>query len=162
LMTRNGWNERAVRRFLKKEEKLLEYIMVMMYLRGGQAPRVTEFFSMLCWNGASSSRGLYLHGGSMLYITRHSKARKTTNQEFQVARYLPAKDSVALAIYLIYIRPLTDMIHRSCFGTNKDRKYLFSSVDDPDKHWKPSRLMAVLRLVFKCTDNYQSPSRSDI
>jgi hypothetical protein len=41
LMTRNGWNERAVRRFLKKEEKLLEYIMVMMYLRGGQAPRIT-------------------------------------------------------------------------------------------------------------------------
>jgi hypothetical protein len=149
LMTRNGWNERAVRRFLKKEEKLLEYIMVMMYLRGGQAPRVTEFFSMLCWNGASSSRGLYLHGGSMLYITRHSKARKTTNQEFQVARYLPAKDSVALAIYLIYIRPLTDMIHRSCFGTNKDRKYLFSSVDDPDKHWKPSRLTAVLRRLTK-------------
>jgi hypothetical protein len=121
----------------------------MMDLHGGQAPRVTEFFSMLCWNGASSSRGLYLHGGSMLYITRHSKARKTTNQEFQVARYLPAKDSVALAIYLIYIRPLTDMIHRSCFGTNKDRKYLFSSVDDPDKHWKPSRLTAVLRKLTK-------------
>jgi hypothetical protein len=79
LITRNGWNERAVRRFLKKEEKLLEYIMVIMYLRGRQAPRVTEFFSMLCWNGASSSRGLYLYRGSMLYITRHSKARKTTN-----------------------------------------------------------------------------------
>jgi hypothetical protein len=38
LMSRNGWNERAVRRFLKKEKKLFEYIMVMMYLRGGQAP----------------------------------------------------------------------------------------------------------------------------
>jgi hypothetical protein len=149
LMTRNGWNERAVRRFLKKEEKLLEYIMVMMYLRGGQAPRVTEFFSMLCWNGASSSRGLYIHGGSMLYITRHSKARKTTNQEFQVARYLPTKDSVALATYLIYIRPLTDMIHRTCFGTKKDRKYLFSSLENPDKHWKPSRLTTVLRRLTK-------------
>jgi len=149
LMTRNGWNERAVRRFLKKEEKLLEYIMVMMYLRGGQAPRVTEFFSMLCWNGASSSRGLYVHGGSMLYITRHSKARKTTNQEFQVARYLPAKDSVALATYLVYIRLLADMIQRSCFGTNKDRKYLFSSVDDTDNHWKPSRLTVVLRSLTK-------------
>lgn len=44
LMTRNGWNERAVRRFLKKEEQLLEHIMVMMYLRGGQAPRITEIF----------------------------------------------------------------------------------------------------------------------
>jgi hypothetical protein len=124
LMTRNGWNERAVRRFLKKEEMLLEHIMVMMYLRGGQAPRITEFFSILCWNGASSSRGLYMHEGSMMYITRHSKARRMTKQEFQVARYLPNKDSVALATYLIYIRPLTDMIHRACFDTNTDRKYL--------------------------------------
>lgn len=104
---------------------------------------------MLCWNGASSSRGLYVHEGSMLYITRHSKARKTTNQEFQVARYLPAEDSVSLAIYLIYIRPLADMIHRSCFETNRDRKYLFSSLEDPDKSWKPSRLTAVLRKLTK-------------
>jgi hypothetical protein len=35
LLTRNGWNERAVRRFLNKEEILLEHIMAMMYLRGG-------------------------------------------------------------------------------------------------------------------------------
>jgi hypothetical protein len=119
---------------LKKEEKLLEYMMVMMYLRGGQAPRITEFFSMLCWNGASLSRGVYVHAGSMLYITKHSKARETTNQEFRVVRYLSAKDSVALAMYLIYIRPLADMIHRSCFGTKRDRKYTFLSVEDLDKH----------------------------
>lgn len=151
LMTRNGWNERSVRRFLKKEEQLLEQIMAMMYLRGGQAPRITEFFSILCWNGASSSRGLYVHEGSMLYITRHSKARKTTNQEFQVARYLPPEDSVSLATYLIYIRPLADMIHRTCFGTNRDRKFLFSSVETPNKSWKPSRLTAVLRKLTKQT-----------
>jgi hypothetical protein len=149
LTTRNGWNDRAVRRFMKREEKLLERIMAMMYLRGGQSPRVTEFVSLLCWNGAGSSRGLYVHDGAMLYITRHSKARKTTNQEFQVARYLPAKDSHALAMYLIYIRPLADMIHRSCFGTDSDRKYLFSSPDDPSRPWQPSRLTAVLRKVSK-------------
>jgi hypothetical protein len=85
----------------------------------------------------------------MMYITRHSKARRTTNQEFQVARYLPNKDSVALATYLIYIRPLTDMTHRACFDTNTDRKYLFSSVMEPDKHWKPSRLTAALRKLTR-------------
>jgi hypothetical protein len=78
LMSRNGWNERAVRRFLKKEEKLLEYMMVMIYLRGGQAPRITEFFNILCWNGAFMSRGLYAHEGSVMYITRHSKVKRTT------------------------------------------------------------------------------------
>jgi hypothetical protein len=66
-----------------------------------------------------------------------------------VARYLPNKDSVALAIYLIYIRPLTDMIHRACFDKNTDRKYLFSSVMEPDKHWKPSRETAALRKLTR-------------
>lgn len=54
LVTRNGWNMRAVRRFLRQEEALLERIMLMMYLRGGQAPRVTELMSLMCWNGAST------------------------------------------------------------------------------------------------------------
>jgi hypothetical protein len=134
---------------MKKEEKLLEYITVMMYFRGEQAPRITEFFSILCWNGASSSRGPYVHEGSMMYITRHSKARRTTNQEFQVVRYLPIKDSVALATYLMYIRPLSDMIHCACFDTNTDRKYIFSSAVDPDKHWKPHHFTAVLRKLTK-------------
>jgi hypothetical protein len=88
LMTYNGWKERAVKRFLKKEEELLGYIMAMMYLRSGQAPRATEFFSILRWNSASLSRGFHVYEGSMMYVTRHSKARRTTNQAFQVARYL--------------------------------------------------------------------------
>jgi hypothetical protein len=75
-----------------------------------------------------------VYKGLMMYITRHSKVRRTTNQEFQVARYLPIEDSVALATYPIYTRPLSDMIHRACFDTNTNRKYLFSSAVDPDKH----------------------------
>jgi hypothetical protein len=52
LMTRNGWNERAVRRFLKKEEKLLEYIMVNdgpSWWTGAQSHRVFQH-AMLEWS----------------------------------------------------------------------------------------------------------------
>lgn len=81
LLTLNRWNERAVRQFLKREDNLLEQIMVMMYLRGGQPPRITEFFSLLCCNGAASSQSLDVHDGAILFIKRHSKARKATNQD---------------------------------------------------------------------------------
>jgi hypothetical protein len=104
-----------------------------MYLRGGQSLRVIEFVSLLYWNSTGLSRGLYVHKGVIVDIIRHSKARKTTNQEFQVTRYLPAKDFYALAIYLVYIRLLANIIYRSCFGTNSDRKYFFSSPDDPGR-----------------------------
>jgi hypothetical protein len=149
LVTRNGWNMRAVRRFLRQEEALLERIMLMMYLRGGQAPRVTELMSLMCWNGSSTSRGLYIHEGVMMYVTRHSKARRATNQEFQVARYLPASDSLALATYLIYIRPFTEMVHRSCFDSDRDRNLLFCSLEEPNKPWTANRLTSVLRELTK-------------
>jgi hypothetical protein len=145
LMTKNGWNMRSVRQLLRKEEMLLEQIMLMMYLRGGQASRTTEFFSLRCWNGESTSRGVYVHEGSILYVTRHSKARKATNREFQVARYLPESDSVALASYLVYVRPLIEMIHRSSFGTDRERKLLFSSLQEPEKLWRADRLTSALK-----------------
>jgi hypothetical protein len=145
LMTRNGWNVRSVRRFLKDEERLLESIMLMMYLRGGQAPRATELLSLECSNGSSAPRGIYVHNGSILFVTRHSKARRTTNQEFQVARYLPNRESTALATYLIYIRPVVDLVYRSCFDTDRDRKYLFSSIEDPATLWQISRFTRALR-----------------
>lgn len=128
LITRNGWNIRSVRQFLRKEEILLKQIMLMMYLRGGQAPRTTEFFSLRCWNGASTLRGLYFHEDSILYVTRHLKARRAINREFQVARYLPKGDSLALATYLVYVRPLAEMIYRSSFGADRERSLLFSSL----------------------------------
>lgn len=149
LMTHNGWNLRSVRQFLKKEEILLERIMLMMYLRGGQASRTTEFFSVRCQNGASTSRGIYVHQGLMMYVTRHSKARRSTNQEFQVARYLPESDSLALATYLIYIRPLVAMIHRSSFGVERQRKLLFCSLEDPTKAWRATRLTSALQRLTR-------------
>lgn len=145
LMIKNGWNMRSVRRLLRKEETLLEQIMLMMFLRGGQASRTTEFFSLRCWNGQSTSRGVYVHEGSMLYVTRHSKARRATNREFQVARYLPESDSVALATYLVYIRPLTEMIYRSSFGTDRERKLLFTSLQEPEKLWRSNKLTSALK-----------------
>lgn len=95
-MSSDVWKIDAVHRYLREETTLLRNIMLMMYLRGGQAPRTTEFLSIECYNGPSTSRGIYVHSGSIVYVTRHSKARRMTNQEFQVARYLPKEDSSIL------------------------------------------------------------------
>jgi hypothetical protein len=150
LLTQKGWSLRSVRQFLRKEESLLEQIMLMMYLRGGQASRTTEFFSLRCENGASTSRGIYVHGGSIMYVTRHSKARRSTNQEFQVARYLPEGESLALATYLVYIRPLAAMIYRSAFNVEREeRKFLFCSADEPGKPWQGTRMTSALRRLTR-------------
>jgi hypothetical protein len=79
LMNGSDWKLRMARQYLKKEEQLLELIILILFLRGGQALRTTELFSVECYNGSTTLRGLYAHGGSLMYVTRHSKARRTTN-----------------------------------------------------------------------------------
>lgn len=89
LMSGESWNTNAVRHYLDQDHELLKQLGLIMYLSGGQAPRSTELFSIECENGPATSRGLYIHDGALCYVTRHSKSRRTTNEEFQVARYLP-------------------------------------------------------------------------
>jgi hypothetical protein len=145
LMSSDVWKMDAVHRYLKEWTSLLRNIMLMMYLRGGQAPRTTEFSSVECYNGPSTSRGIYIHGESIVYVTRHSKARRMTNQEFQVARYLPKEDSNLVATYLALIRPFADMLNRVCFGYDKERRLMFASPDKVDKHWQSDVLTSALR-----------------
>ena len=133
LMASDCWQMDAVRRYLNEETNLLVQLMLMLYLSGGQASRTTEFFSIECYNGPSTSRGVYVHNGSVVYVTRHSKARRATNHEFQVARYLPRQDSELLAKYLVYVRPFTDMLYRECYGHAYKRRLLFAPPDRPER-----------------------------
>lgn len=119
--------------------------MLVFFLRGGQASRSTELFSLEHRNGASTLRGLCIHNGSVVSITRHAKARHATNREFQVARYLPREESVLLATYLAYVRPFTDMLCRVCLGHERERNFFFSLPDGQGRPWKSLRLTKALK-----------------
>jgi hypothetical protein len=145
LMAGDGWDYKSVHRYLEEEDRLLLQLMLILYLCGGQAPRSTELFSIEHCNGPTTSRGLYAHRGAMCFVTRHSKARHSTNQEFQVARYLPRRESNLIFNYLVYIRPFVDMINRECFGSKQERPLFFSSSNDPARPWKVDALTKALK-----------------
>jgi len=84
-----------------------------------------------------------------MFVTRHSKARRSTNQEFQVARYLTQQDLDLLIHYLTYVRPFTDMLQRVCYGQNQGRHLLFSSAENPGKPWKVDMLTKALKRLTK-------------
>jgi hypothetical protein len=119
LMAGEGWNYKSVHRYLEEEDRLLSQLMLILYLCGGQAPQSTELPIIEHCNEPTTSRGLYAHRGAICFVTRHSKARHSTNQEFQVARYLPRRESNLVLKYLVYIRPFVDMLNRKCFGNKK-------------------------------------------
>lgn len=145
LMAGEGWNYKSVHRYLEEEDRLLSQLMLILYLCGGQAPRSTELFSIEHCNGPTTSRGLYAHRCAICFVTRHSKARHSTNQEFQVARYLPRRESDLVLKYLVYIRPFVNMLNRECFGSKKARPLFFSSPNDPERPWKVEVLTKALK-----------------
>ncbi|KAI8710459.1 hypothetical protein NCS52_01562900 [Fusarium sp. LHS14.1] len=49
-----------------------------------------ELLSLWCVNGEFGPRGIYVYNGAMVYIIRHHKAKRSTNREFVVARFLSA------------------------------------------------------------------------
>ena len=120
----------------------------MCYLSGGQLPRVSELFSLECENGPVSAQGLYVYNAHVIYIIRHHKAKRSTNQEFYVAHYLPARASQVVCYYLAYIRPFVRMLQQEReenFSTHSST-LLFCSVQTPDRPWESRQLTAVLEL----------------
>lgn len=144
LMAGESWNYNSVHSYLEREDRLLSQLILILYLCGGQAPRSTELFSIEHCNGLTTCRGIYAHRGAICFVARHSKARHSTNQEFQVARYLPRRESDLVLKYLVYIRPFVDMLNLECFGSKKARP-LFSSSNDPERPWKVEVLTKALK-----------------
>jgi hypothetical protein len=146
LMSGESWNSKAVQNYLDQDHELLKQLGLVMHLTGGQAPRSTELFSIECENGPATSRGLYIHDGAICYVTRHSKARRTTNQEFQVARYLSPYTSQILVRYLVYVRPFVAMLRRICVGQSEASRLLFHHPSRSDTPWKADILTKALRV----------------
>jgi hypothetical protein len=112
LFQKGRWDHKAIYLYLKQDEDFRKLLMGILYTACGQVPRITELSSLECENGPSTERGIYVWNGSMVYLTRHHKAKRSTNWEFYVVRFLPAQGGRLLFQYLVYIRPFTEMLRR--------------------------------------------------
>ena len=79
---------------------------------GGQFACLSELASLECENGSSTERGLYIYNGFLIFITRHHKAKPSTNREFNVVRFLPARGGQIVFKFLVYIRQFLETIGR--------------------------------------------------
>ena len=85
-----------------------------------------------------------------MYVVRHHKARRSTNQEFYVARYLPFRACRPLFYYLVYIRPTVEALLRRCFQDHSTSTLLFCTnpivARQPFyRHWETRDLNQALR-----------------
>lgn len=78
----------------------------------GQDPRGPELLGLKCENGSSTKRGLYVWNRFMVYVTRHHKAKRSTNREFVVVRFMPVRLGHVMYKNLVYIRRFLQMLDR--------------------------------------------------
>jgi hypothetical protein len=100
--------------------------MALAHLSGGKPARITELMSLEIRNSSSRLRGVSLYRGSLVSITRVHKARRRTNNEFQVARFYPPPVRDIFYHYLVYIRSFADLLRRQCLGEDEMGDLLFA------------------------------------
>ncbi|KAH8591171.1 hypothetical protein B0O99DRAFT_719407, partial [Bisporella sp. PMI_857] len=144
LLQGDRWDFKAVSEYLKMTEAYQGYLAGAMLTLGGQAPRATEILSLEWCNGQSTERGVYVHDSFMIYVIRHHKAKRSTNNEFTVVRFLPAKVGKLLYYYLVYIRPFAAMLQRETSRCRVSSSLLFCSPQAPQRPWHSSRLAGIL------------------
>ncbi|KAH7112035.1 hypothetical protein EDB81DRAFT_671170 [Dactylonectria macrodidyma] len=150
LSRKDCWNWQAVYKYLKKEESFREYLGLAMYVTGGQLPRWPELLSLWCENGEFGERGLYKYRSSLLYVVRHHKAKRSTNREFIVARFLSAEVARLVYKYCTYIRRFVDLLDRERGFSMQDAEgsspLLFrAQITSGSKPWQTGRFTAILK-----------------
>jgi hypothetical protein len=121
-----SWDMKAVTKYLKDHDELVKMLMLLFHLGSGQGSRISELLTIEHCNTESRLRGIGFYAGYMFSITRHHKARLTTHNEFQVARFLPEPIALLAYNYLVFIRKVAYMLLRTCLCQNADKSLLFT------------------------------------
>lgn len=143
-----GWSWYAVRQYLKLTRNLEEMLFGGFYTSCGQCPRLRELPSLECENNPIGSRGIYVWNGSVIYLIRHHKAKRSTNHEFNVVRFLPARLGVVTVRYLSYIRRVASILRREL---DEHMRTLQPATDTPflfqnqERQWSTQRMTSILK-----------------
>ncbi|PMD29294.1 hypothetical protein L207DRAFT_549890 [Hyaloscypha variabilis F] len=106
----------------------------------------TELLSLEYCNGQLSQRGIYVYNGFMIYVIQYYKAKRSTNNEFTVIRFLLGRLGKLLFYYLTYIRLFIIMVEReiSMSPTRVLSSLLFCTFNKPHRLWPFTRLSDIL------------------
>ncbi|KAF5259757.1 hypothetical protein FOXYS1_9615 [Fusarium oxysporum] len=147
-LARDGvWRWYAVTAYLKQVSKMEEQLAGGLYTACGQTPRIRELLSLEYENGPNTSCGIYVWGSYMAYVIRHHKAKRLTNREFYVVRFLPVRLGHVLFKYLVYIRRVADLLRHEQLGADRSTqqclhtRLLFQNNGRP---WPISRLTDIV------------------
>lgn len=99
-----SWNRLPSEAWLRQSARVLEVILMLLHLTGGQPARGTELGKYLLQNVGATPRNLYICKGTFMVIQRYSKTNWVKENDVAIARFLPPEVSDILFSYLVTIR----------------------------------------------------------
>jgi hypothetical protein len=97
------WDLGAIRQYKKKADTLAEMLAGGLYTACGQLARASELLGLGCTNGSANRHGICAWNGFLISIIHHHKAKRLTNPEFNVIRFLLVQLGQSMYKYLVYI-----------------------------------------------------------
>ncbi|GAB7336841.1 hypothetical protein MBLNU13_g00013t1 [Cladosporium sp. NU13] len=135
-------------KYLRECDRFVQHLFVAIHTTSGMPARGEELRTIRWANTMAIARNVVCFQGKLVIIFPYNKACTNTNNSFYVVRSpCPAVERM-LFVFLVYLRPLRDMIARKIlFGeTNTDpNRHIFSKHDQMVTGFKPSDCLRSLR-----------------
>jgi superfamily II DNA helicase RecQ len=109
FLDKNGqWKWAGIRKYLKLVKKFEELLLLLAHFTGGQPSRGEEITGLRLVNGINRDRNVFVIDGEVVLVTQYHKSLAHFDSPKVIPRFLPERPGQLMAIYMVYIRPLTD------------------------------------------------------
>lgn len=102
------WRWAGIRRYLTLVRKFEELLLILTHLTGGQPGRGEEITGLRLVNGINRDRSVFVIDGEVVLVTQYHKSLAHFDSPKVIPRFLPPRIDQLMAMYMVYVRPLTD------------------------------------------------------
>jgi hypothetical protein len=106
------WISSGIADYESVVERLLEFLLILIHITGGQPGRGTEITTLRYANAMQSMRNIFIKEGQVMIVTEYNKSVAVMDQVKVIPRFLPEQVGKLLVIYLADVLPIRQLFDR--------------------------------------------------
>jgi superfamily II DNA helicase RecQ len=140
------WRQGRVKDWCDKHVQLLEKLLILIHMTGGQPARARELLSIrYCNTEKGGHRSIFIENGLMVIVTYYHKGYNITGTEKIIHRYLPEEVGDILLQYIWLVLPLRQQFDKMVFKKEGIKSSFLWTSDWGNKKWDGDRMREVLK-----------------
>jgi superfamily II DNA helicase RecQ len=140
------WRQRRVKDWCDKHVELLEKLLILIHMTGGQPARARELLSIrYCNTEKGGHRSIFIENGLMVVVTYYHKSYNITGTEKIIHRYLLEEVGDILLQYIWLVLPLRQLFDKVVFQKEGIRSSFLWTSDWGGRKWDGAGMREVLK-----------------